>query len=201
MNAVLGDSMKVLQGINDAVSDELLEQLVKYTSEPRLVILVGVGKSFCVAQLGAAILQSVGVLATAIHATDALHGGMGMIATPRAGTLILVSHSGETQEVLDVAHNALKLSPYISLVAITGAPGSALVQKVQRALTYDCPRDGSTHETIPTVSVTAQLAWLNVIACAHADAMSAYELGAYHPGGSLNQRYRAEMTSGGISSD
>ncbi len=193
--------MSVLQSIADAANDDLLDRLVEYTSEPRVVILVGVGKSFCVAQLGAALLQSVGVLATAIHATDALHGGLGMIATPRAGTLILVSHSGETREVLDVAHGALKLSPYISLVAITGAPGSTLVRNVQQALTYDCPRDGSVHGTIPAVSVTAQVAWLNVIACAHADIMTAYELGAYHPGGSLSQLYRDEITSGGISSD
>lgn len=157
------------------------------------VVLTGVGKSFDVARLGASLLQSVGLPAQAIHATDLLHGGFGVLPAGASSTLVALSHSGRTREVLDVKTHVRQLRGYgriIRTVAITSSnAGNTLATLVQHTLRYDCVADGSRHGTIPSVSTTAQLAWLNAIACAEASLLPATELALSHPGGNLATVY------------
>lgn len=144
-------------------------------------VLTGVGKSYIVAQLGASLLQSVGCNATAIHATDMLHGGLNI----KPDVIITISHSGETAEtlaVMDFICDAVS-------VAITGGLDSQLSFASSKTLHYDIERDGSKHGTIPANSVLEQVKILNEIVCALADEMTKEELAAGHPGGSLGKVY------------
>ena len=157
------------------------------------IVLTGVGKSYEVARLGASLLQTVSLPAQAIHATDLLHGGFGIFTPGRTATLVLLSNSGQTREVLDVVDHVRQLRVHgriIQLVAITSSnSANALAQRVNHVLSYDCPTDGSRHGTIPTVSTTAQLAWLNVIACAEANLQTVETLALAHPAGNLATVY------------
>jgi D-arabinose 5-phosphate isomerase GutQ len=154
------------------------------------IVLTGVGKSFDVARLGASLLQTVGKPALAIHATDLLHGGFGLLTPGCTSTLVLLSNSGRTREVLDVADYVRQLRVHgriIRTVAITRyvGPNNELAQRTDHILSYRADFDGSRHGTIPSVSTTAQLAWLNVIACVEADVQSAETLALSHPAGHL----------------
>lgn len=157
------------------------------------IVLTGVGKSFDVACLGASLLQTVGKSATAIHATDLLHGGFGIFSPGSSSTLVLLSNSGRTHEVMNVLRHVHQLQVHgriIRTVAITGSLGdNVLAVRAQHVLSYDVSVDGSRHGTIPTVSTTAQLAWLNVIACVEADDQSAETLALGHPAGHLATIY------------
>lgn len=157
------------------------------------IVLTGVGKSFDVAHLGASLLQTVGLPALAIHATDLLHGGFGTLTSCRTSTLVMLSNSGRTREVLDVMSHTLRLHARghaIRTVAITGTLGdNVLAARAQHVLSYVADVDGSRHGTIPSVSTTAQLAWLNVIACLEADAQSSEALALGHPAGHLAAVY------------
>jgi D-arabinose 5-phosphate isomerase GutQ len=157
------------------------------------IVLTGVGKSFNVAQLGASLFQSVGMPAQAIHATDLLHGSFGVFSPGDVVTLILLSHSGRTTEILNVKAHVRRLREHgriIRTVAITSLlPDNVLATQAQHVLRYVCERDGSSHGTIPSVSTTAQLAWLNSIACAEASYRSANELALNHPLGHLASVY------------
>jgi D-arabinose 5-phosphate isomerase GutQ len=159
----------------------------------RQVVLTGIGKSFDVARLGASVWQSVGIHAQAVHATELLHGGFGIISPGASTTLVLLSHSGRTPELLKLKEHIRVLRNYgriIQTVAITSDhPGNQLSTLVQRHLLYSATFDGSRHGTIPSVSTTAQLAWLNVVACGYADALSPEQLALHHPAGDLARIY------------
>src|SRR4028119_2092359 len=62
------------------------------------VIVCGVGKSGNVAQKIAATLTSTGALAVFLHPSDALHGGLGIVAP--ADIAIMISNSGETEGMI-----------------------------------------------------------------------------------------------------
>lgn len=199
------DSIKMLRGSQLALESVIqrltrnpgqLDLAVGLTEAPRPVILTGVGRSFTVAQHGAGLLATVGVHATACHATDLLHGGLGLV--PRAGfpsreraTVIMISHSGRTTELQVVSSQLHNQGDFTySKIVITGSDNPLIDKNADVVLDYEAHEDGSVHGTIPSVSVTAQLAWLNVIACRHADILTREQLGSSHPGGRLGLHYR-----------
>lgn len=183
LTEVVADSIDALDSII-AYERELPSDWLDWFNST-CIVLTGVGKSFDVARLGASVLQSVGLPAQAIHATDLLHGGLGVLESYPTTTVLTLSHSGRTREVLDVINHLNSLPTIITTVAITCSARSLLAGAVQHTLNYRCVADGSRHGTIPTVSTTAQLAWVNIIACAYADTTSAAELALYHPAGTL----------------
>lgn len=188
---VLFDSIHALRSIVDAVDSLPTDWLTWFHAAP--VILTGVGKSFDVAQLGASLLRSVGLATQAIHATELQHGGFGVFYPGCSSTLVLLSHSGRTRELLEVVDYVRTLrvnGRVIRTVAITMVYGdNPLALRVQHVMGYSAVTDGSRHGTIPTVSTTAQLAWLNVIACAQADQLGVEQLALSHPAGNLATVY------------
>lgn len=199
------DSIKMLRNSQLALESVIqrlardpgqLDLAVGLTEAPRPVILTGVGRSFTVAQHGAGLLATVGVHAVACHATDLLHGGLGLV--PRVGfpsceraTVIMISHSGRTSELQVVGEQLHSQGDFTyGKIVITGSDNPPVAKNADIVLGYEAPADGSAHGTIPSVSVTAQLAWLNVIACRHADILTVDQLGSSHPGGRLGVHYR-----------
>src|SRR5436190_3514054 len=64
------------------------------------IIVVGVGKSGVIAQKIAQTMTSTGTIAVFVHPSDALHGGLGVIA--KDDLAIVLSNSGETDELLAI---------------------------------------------------------------------------------------------------
>lgn len=188
---VVVDSINALRSILDEQRNLPTDWLTWFQATQ--IVLTGVGKSFDVAHLGASLLQTVGKPAVAIHATDLLHGGFGILTAGCTSTLVLLSNSGRTREVLDVVDHVRALQVHgriVRVVAITGLSSTnMLATRTQHLLRYEAPVDGSRHGTIPAVSTTAQLAWLNVIACAEADTQSRETLALGHPSGTIASIY------------
>lgn len=150
-----------------------------------MTVLVGVGKSLDVARLGASLLQSVGVPAIAVHATDMLHGSIGMLGSTTV--VILLSHSGNTDEVVEVQHHLNRWH-----VVVTGGSGTCKLMNAlmsRTVLRYEVKKDGSKHGTIPSASTAAQHTWISAIACQIADTQRPEQLGAAHPHGTLGNTY------------
>ena len=80
------------------------------------VVVVGVGKSGVIAQKIAQTLTSTGTVAIFLHPSDALHGGLGVIA--KGDVVIALSNSGETDEIAAIL-SAMRQKE-ISLIAIVG---------------------------------------------------------------------------------
>lgn len=194
---VVVDSINALRSVLDEQGNLPTDWMTWFQSCK--IVLTGVGKSFDVARLGASVLQTVALPAQAIHATDLLHGGFGIFTPGQVSTLVLLSNSGRTREILEVVDHVRQLRVHgriIRTVAITGSSSdNTLVTRVQHTLRYTCESDGSRHGTIPAVSTTAQLAWLNVVACAEADHQSVDTLTLGHPAGNLAAVYERKNDS------
>src|SRR5437763_12494255 len=89
------------------------------------IIVVGVGKSGVIAQKIAQTMTSTGTIAVFVHPSDALHGGLGVIA--EGDVSIVLSNSGGTDELLAVLPS-LKLRGS-ALISIVGNTSSILAEQ------------------------------------------------------------------------
>src|SRR5688500_7203269 len=124
------------------------------------VVTVGVGKSGHIAQKAAATLTSTGTPAVFLHPSDALHGGMGLVAP--GDVCVFVSNSGETAELLE-------LLPYLQhrgarVLAVVGNTGSALARRADVALDASVEQEACPLNLAPTTSTTVALAVCDALA-------------------------------------
>ena len=89
------------------------------------VIVSGIGKSGHVARKIAATLSSTGTPAYFVHAAEANHGDLGMIA--RDDVLIALSNSGEAEDLLSIVPLIKRRGG--KLIAITGNADSSLARE------------------------------------------------------------------------
>jgi arabinose-5-phosphate isomerase len=150
------------------------------------VIVSGVGKSGHIARKIAATLASTGTPAYFVHAAEAAHGDLGMIA--REDVLIALSNSGESEELLTIV-------PLIKrqggrLIAITGNPASSLAREADAHLDAGVAEEACPLNLAPTASTTAALAMGDALAVALLDArgFGAEDFARSHPGGALGRR-------------
>lgn len=101
------------------------------------VVVTGVGKSGHVGQKIAATLCSTGTPAVFLHATEAVHGDLGLYT--RGDPSILISKSGTTAELLRLVPVLRHIeSP---LIGIVGNSSSALAGLVDVTLDASVPRE------------------------------------------------------------
>jgi len=150
------------------------------------VVVSGIGKSGHVARKLAATLASTGTPAFFVHAAEASHGDLGMIAAD--DVVIMLSNSGETDELT-------LLTPHVKrqgarLVAITGNEHSALAQAADVHLDAGVDAEACPLGLAPMASTTAALALGDALAAALLDArgFSTEDFARAHPGGALGRR-------------
>ena len=88
------------------------------------VVVSGMGKSGLIGQKIAATLASTGTPAFFLHPAEGIHGDLGMLA--RHDTMIALSNSGETEEVLKLLPFVKRLN--IPVIALTGKALSTLAK-------------------------------------------------------------------------
>lgn len=153
-------------------------------SKGKLVIM-GIGKSGHIGQKIAATLSSTGTKSVFIHPTEAAHGDMGLIG--KEDIVILISNSGETDEIINIMPSIKRLSKLIASISSnqmsTMAKGSdiAIVIKSEEA----CPLN-----LAPTSSTTAALAFGDALAIAllEAKGFTKDDFASSHPAGKLGRK-------------
>lgn len=150
------------------------------------VIVSGIGKSGHIARKIAATLASTGTPAYFVHAAEANHGDLGMIA--RDDVLIALSNSGEAEELLSIVPLIKRRGG--KLIAITGNVESSLAREADVHLDARVAEEACPLNLAPTASTTAALALGDALAVALLDArgFSASDFARSHPGGSLGRR-------------
>ena len=106
--------------------DDTFEQAVDmmYRCKGR-VIISGMGKSGLIGKKIAATLASTGTMSFFMHPGEAFHGDLGMVRfDDRADVIVLISYSGETDEVLKLIPSLKSFGTKI--IAITGGLTSTL---------------------------------------------------------------------------
>ncbi|KAJ2823564.1 hypothetical protein IWW50_003724 [Coemansia erecta] len=154
------------------------------------IVVTGVGKSFLIGKKLAATLTSVGTRAVSLHATEALHGDLGII---QPGDCVLaLSYSGETDEIIrlvSVLHKMRGLAGQIMVVGMGGAPGSRLGAMCDAWIACPVEVELSADVRAPTVSSSLMLAVGDAIAIVlmNRRKFGPRDFAQFHPGGVLGQ--------------
>ena len=155
------------------------------------LIITGMGKSGHVARKIAATLTSTGTRAIFLHAAEALHGDLGIIA-PK-DVVMALSYSGETDEVVRVAEYVA--ANHNTLIAMTGCTTSRLAQHAAIVLDTHIEDDGTILDIVPTASTTTQIAMGDAIAMAlmQINNFKADDFARVHPGGYIEKRIKESL--------
>ena len=86
-----------IESLAKSINADFVQCVLKILACPGRIVLTGIGKSAIIAQKIASTFNSTGTPALFMHATDAIHGDLGMIQ-PK-DIVICISKSGETPEI------------------------------------------------------------------------------------------------------
>lgn len=177
------ESIKKLADYLDAQFVDAVEMI--YNSKGRLVI-TGIGKSAIIAQKIVATLNSTGTPSLFLHASEAIHGDLGMIA--EHDVIICISKSGNSPEIK-------VLVPFLknyghALIAITGNLTSYLAKSSDIILNTTVDMEACPNNLAPTNSTTAQLVMGDALAVCLMELRNfkASDFAKYHPGGALGKK-------------
>ena len=174
---------KLKKSINNSFS-QAVDAIVKCQSK---TILCGVGKSGLIASKIAATLSSVGSPAFALSASDCSHGDLGSIS--KKDILILISYSGETQELKNIIQYANRNR--IKLIGIVSKKNSVLYRAADIKLHIPEVKEAGLG-IIPTSSTNIQLAIGDALAVASLNKkkFNKYDFSRLHPSGNLGAQLK-----------
>ncbi|MEN2992572.1 MAG: KpsF/GutQ family sugar-phosphate isomerase [Bacteroidia bacterium] len=167
---------------------ELVQRILETSGK---VVLTGVGKSAHIAAKITATLNSVGTPAVWLHATEAVHGDVGVV---QPGDVVLIfSKSGETPEVKALLPVLRQRGAFI--VACVGAPESSVARAADLVLDLSVAREACPHNLTPTASTAVALAFGDSLAIAlmQARRFGPEDFAATHPAGALGKRLRLHV--------
>ena len=151
------------------------------------VAVTGMGKSGHVARKIAATLSSTGTPAFFLHPGEAVHGDLGVL--DRGDTVLALSKSGETQEILDLLPLLKRIG--IPVVSMVCERDSSLARLSEVVLLIPVSREAGPLGIAPTTSTTSMLAMGDALAMVLLEERS-FDVGDFarlHPGGMLGRRY------------
>jgi arabinose-5-phosphate isomerase len=150
------------------------------------LIVSGVGKSGLIGRKIAATLTSTGTPATFLHPVDSLHGDLGIVG--RDDAALLLSKSGESDELFGLVDQLQRLG--VPIVAITGAPDSALARAAAVVLDAGRAEEACAETLAPTTSTTVALALGDALAVVllEVKGFRREDFAALHPGGALSRK-------------
>lgn len=150
------------------------------------IIVCGMGKSGHVGKKIAASFASTGTPSFFLHPAEAFHGDLGMIT--KDDIVILISNSGETDEVLQLIPSIKSFGNHI--IAITGKGDSTLAKNATTTLLINIDKESCPNNLAPTVSTTATIAIGDalVVSLMRLRDFKAHDFAKFHPGGSLGRR-------------
>ncbi len=147
------------------------------------VVVTGLGKSGAVGRKIASTLASTGTPALFLHAGEALHGDLGMVAS--GDCLLALSYSGRTEEILRVASSVR--SQNVAVVALTHSRQSPLGASADAVIETRVEREACPLNLAPTSSTTLCLALGDALAVCLMETrgFGASDFARFHPGGAL----------------
>lgn len=174
------DSVNLLiESVNEQY-DEVIDLLRNCKGK---VVFFGIGKSGHVAEKLAATFSSTGTPSFFVHAAEARHGDFGMIED--RDVVILLSHSGTTQETTVAVDNLKKIG--CKTVAFCSKPDSALSKLCDYKINYPFDKEADRLGVAPSSSTTVQLVLGDAIGLT-LSALKGFtrdDFYKFHPGGTL----------------
>lgn len=150
------------------------------------VVVCGMGKSGLVGRKIAATLASTGTPSLFLHPAEAIHGDLGMVR--RGDVVLLMSHSGETEEIIRLLPALKRLDARI--IAFTSNANSTMAREAEIALDISVDREACPLNLAPTTSSLNTMVLGDALAVALMEkrGFEAADFAATHPGGALGRR-------------
>lgn len=182
--------LDALEKLNKGRWQKGADLLQKAHDKDGKVVISGLGKSGHIGKKMAATFASLGTPSFFLHATEALHGDLGMLHQQDA--LIVISNSGTTAEVVAVATFAKKHN--IPTIAVTKNPKSPLAKNANLCLRLPDLPEADPNGLAPTTSTTATLVLGDVLAVllSQSRGFGPKDFGRVHPGGALGQQAKGK---------
>lgn len=168
------------------------------------IVVSGMGKSYKIAAKTVATMNSLKIHSALLHPSEALHGDLGMIRDDHNDSLIIISASGNSPELLQM----LEHIPFsVPIVLMTCSRDSTLARhpKVVSLILAEIPSSLSESNiyglTAPTISTTLCLTLLDAVSIALSslyisDPKIRKEMFAInHPGGAIGINHKLEKLS------
>ncbi|PKS05803.1 hypothetical protein jhhlp_007632 [Lomentospora prolificans] len=172
-----------------------VEAVTRHNGERGKLIITGVGKSGLIAKKLVATFNSLAIPTTFLHPTEALHGDLGMIG--RYDTLMFITFSGKTQELLSLLPHIDGSFPVILLTSHTRPDGCDFIRLRPDTILLPAPVHESETTSFgvpaPTTSTTVALAVGDAVAITSAKEIHSCVsrvFAKHHPGGAIGAAYR-----------
>jgi arabinose-5-phosphate isomerase len=181
------DEAHAVEAVGRRIQDEsisaALRLIVGCTGK---LVLLGVGKSGLIARKIAATFSSLSIQAVFMHASDAVHGDLGLLA--ENDLVFMLSNSGETDELVALLPHMLRRRVHV--IAIVGNLSSTLAREASVVLDAAVEREVCSLNLAPTASTTVALAIGDALAVSAAKArqLSRDAFAINHPAGRLGKR-------------
>ncbi len=183
--AILSEAASITQLV-DFVDDDfatIVEAI--YKAKGKLVV-TGIGKSAIIAQKIVATMNSTGTPSAFLHASEAIHGDLGMVQN--GDVIICISKSGNSPEI-KILVPFLKRHGNV-LIGMTGNVTSLLAKASDFILNTTVDAECCPNNLAPTNSTTAQLVMGDALAVCLMQLrdFKPEDFAMYHPGGSLGKK-------------
>jgi arabinose-5-phosphate isomerase len=183
--AILSES-KSIANLTELLDENFVNAVTSIANCSGRLVVTGIGKSAIIAQKIVATMNSTGTPSLFLHASEAIHGDLGMVQPQ--DVVICISKSGNSPEIK-------VLVPIIKhfgnvLIAITGNMTSFLAKGSDFILNTTIDEEACPNNLAPTNSTTAQLVMGDALAVClmKIKNFTAQDFAKYHPGGALGKK-------------
>lgn len=180
-----------LEKLKERINEEFVKAIEIIHSAQGKLIVVGIGKSAHVGNKIVATLNSTGTPSQFLHASEAIHGDLGVIQ--KQDVVLCISNSGNSPEITNLVSY---LKDYSSaLIGMTGNRKSKLAEYSDVILDTHVDLEACPNKLAPTSSTTLQMALGDALAICLMELNNFKEndFAKFHPGGSLGKNLTAKV--------
>lgn len=180
-----------LENLKNRLDGSFLKAIEIINSSKGKLIIVGIGKSAHVGNKIVATLNSTGTPSQFLHASEALHGDLGVIQ--KTDVVLCISNSGNSPEIVNLLSY---LKGYSSaLIGMTGNLKSKLAEISDVVLNTSVEKEACPIKLAPTSSTTVQMALGDALAVClmEINGFKESDFAKLHPGGALGKNLTAKV--------
>ncbi len=180
-----------LEHLKDRLDEDFLNAVEIINSAKGKLIVVGIGKSAHVGNKIVATLNSTGTPSQFLHASEAIHGDLGVIQ--KTDVVLCISNSGNSPEIVTLLPFLKDYSA--ALIGMTGNLKSKLAEFSAVVLDSSVTKEACPIKLAPTSSTTVQMAIGDALAVClmELNGFKENDFAKFHPGGSLGKNLTAKV--------
>ena len=180
-----------LQNLKNRIDSSFVKAVEIINSAKGKLIVVGIGKSAHVGNKIVATLNSTGTPAQFLHASEAIHGDLGVVQ--KQDVVLCISNSGNSPEIVNLVPYLKEYSS--ALIGMTGNLQSKLAENSEVVLNTFVEKEACPNKLAPTSSTTVQMALGDALAVVLMEMKNFREtdFAKFHPGGALGKNLTAKV--------